>query len=168
MQEYITLEAANVDLWNMKDGSQRWEVFRIGTQAHGVLRFNGAQQLAAGNATMVRFRAGGELPHTVIDLSSTYADQVARVFRGVALSKSGSVLIQDEWTTGDAPATVRWQIITEAEISVDGATVTLSQEGKKFRAESAGAGRGEDRGRGCFKTAAAFRCAKSAYPRDRI
>lgn len=133
MQEYITLESAGVDLWNMKDGSQRWDVFRLGTQGHDVPIFNSAQQLSTGNAAIVRFQNSGVTPHTVIDLTSIYEDQVARVLRGIALSDDGQVLLQDEWTAGNAPTTMRWQIITEAEISVDGATVILSQSGKRLQ-----------------------------------
>ena len=133
MQEYHTLESAGVDLWNMEDGSQRWEVFRIGTQGHGVLSFDGAQQLTKGKASIVRFQENGAAPHTVIDLTSIYEDQATRVWRGVSLSGEGTVHLQDEWTAGNAAVTVRWKIITEAEITVDGAAITLSHAGKRLR-----------------------------------
>jgi len=132
VQEYLSLESAGVDLWNMKDGSQRWETFRLGTQGHSVPRFNGAQQLSAGKGEIVRFEGERGLPHTVIDLTSIYEDQVSKVMRGIALSENGCVLLQDEWTAGDKSVTVRWQIITQAKIAVNGLEFTLSQEGKQL------------------------------------
>ena len=36
-QNYYSLESKGVDLWNMKEGSQRWDVFRIGSDSHSTL-----------------------------------------------------------------------------------------------------------------------------------
>ena len=37
MQNYNSLESRGVDLWNMKQAGQRWEVFRIGPWSHNIL-----------------------------------------------------------------------------------------------------------------------------------
>jgi len=133
LQEYHGLEIAGVGLWDAKQDGGRWKIFRYGSQGHNVLTFNGAQQSVKGNASIVRFHASGPWPHTVIDLSSTYEGQAGRVMRGVSLLENRHVLFQDEWTAGETAVTVRWQMLTKAEVSVSGAEITLSQEGKHLR-----------------------------------
>ena len=41
MQEYYSLEKENVDLWNMSQNGQRWNVFRYNNLAHNTLTVNG-------------------------------------------------------------------------------------------------------------------------------
>ena len=41
MQDYNSLESAGVDLWDMTQDSERWEVFRIGPFSHNIVTVNG-------------------------------------------------------------------------------------------------------------------------------
>jgi oligo-alginate lyase len=50
--DYNTLETNGVDLWNMSQTSERWDVFRYNNMAHNTLTFNGKKQLVAGNSTV--------------------------------------------------------------------------------------------------------------------
>ncbi|MCH5597769.1 heparinase II/III domain-containing protein [Niabella ginsengisoli] len=53
MQSYITLESKGVDLWNMRQNSQRWTVFRYNNFAHNTLTINNQLQLVNSNAELV-------------------------------------------------------------------------------------------------------------------
>ena len=128
MQDYNSLESKNINLWDRKQTGDRWNVFRIGPESHNILRFNGAPQLVHGNGRFVRFQT--ERPHSVVDLSSLYRDQVKDVHRGVMLLPDKAVLFQDEWTTGDKPADVAWQMLTRAKVIVLPGKILLEQGGK--------------------------------------
>ena len=133
MQEYHSLEKLGVSLWDRRAEGERWKVFRLGPEGHNILRFDDAPQLPEGATPVVGFRADGDWPHTILDLSALYADQTTCVWRGVALCQGGGVLIQDEWTAreGGDPE-VCWQMLTRADVSLEGNNVLLSQSGKKF------------------------------------
>ena len=113
LQEYITLESKGVDLWSMEEGGPRWNVFRLGPEAHNILRFDGAPPRVAGRGELVRFSA--EPPTAVVNLDAVYAGQVASVSRGVALQRDRSVLIRDEWSTSAKAVEVTWQMLTHAD-----------------------------------------------------
>ena len=129
MQDYNSLESKGVDLWGKAQDGQRWKIFRLGTSAHNVLMIDGQQQRVSGNAPILLSKAG----RTVVDLSSIYAGQVARARRGVSLQPDRSVRVQDEIATLDRAATVRWAMVTQADVRIDGPDrATLSLEGKRL------------------------------------
>ena len=68
MQSYITLESKGVDLWNMSQNGQRWEVFRLSNIAHNTLTINGERHLVKSNAPITRTfeskkQKGAKLPY---------------------------------------------------------------------------------------------------------
>ena len=135
MQEYNSLESKNINLWDGKQTGDRWGIFRIGPESHNILRFNGAPQLVDGKARFVRFDGEGSHPHSVVELSSLYRDQVKDVYRGVMLLPDKAVLFQDEWATGDKPADVAWQMLTRAKVTVLPGKILLEQGGKTLTLE---------------------------------
>ncbi|HEY3323046.1 MAG TPA: heparinase II/III family protein [Planctomycetota bacterium] len=84
-QDYHSLESKGIDLWNGKQDSQRWKVFRIGSFSHNILTVNGQSQLVKGKAPLL----SSTPEKTVIDLSSVYAGQLAKAVRSVEL-RAGS------------------------------------------------------------------------------
>ena len=139
MQDYESLESKGVKLWGKTQDAERWKIFRLGTSAHNVLMVDGQQQRVDGKAPIVLAKAG----RTVIDAGSVYAGQLARARRGVALQADRSVLVQDEIAALGKASTVRWAMVTRAEVKIAGAgAATLTQDGKtlEFRVvEPAGA-----------------------------
>ena len=135
MQEYNSLESKNVNLWDGKQAGDRWSIFRMGPESHNILRFNGAPQLVDGKARFVRFDGGGPQPHSVVELSALYRDQVKGVYRGVMLLPDKAVLFQDEWATGDKPADVAWQMLTRAKVTALPGKILLEQGGKNLALE---------------------------------
>ena len=133
MQEYHTIEKLGLHLWDNHPEGDRWKIFRLGPEAHNILRFNGAPQITKGETPVAGFRADGDRPHTILDLSALYADHVARVWRGVALYKGSHVVLQDEWTAYQGQdLEVTWQMLTQASVTVAGKEILLAQNGKKF------------------------------------
>jgi hypothetical protein len=121
-----------VNLWDARPEGTRWTVFRLGPEGHNILRFDGAPQLVEGSARFIRFQAGGSIPHSVLDLSPLYAGSATQVHRGFMFLENRALLIHDEWTAGDLPVTVSWQMLTTAKVSVQPGEITLIQEGKKL------------------------------------
>ncbi len=126
MQDYHSLESRQVDLWNLKQDSQRWQIFRLGASSHNILTVDGQQQVVKGRAPIVVAKPG----RTVIDTSAVYQDQFTTSLRGVALLADRSVLIQDEFTAS-RDSTVRWAMVTPADATVTApGQATLAQKGR--------------------------------------
>ena len=111
---YQALEAAGLNLWDNDQESDRWKVFRLATASHNVLQIDGQQQRVSGQAPIVR----SEQDLTIVDLSPVYAGQLARARRGIRLQPDRSVVVQDEIRALDAPAGIRWAMLTRAEVKI--------------------------------------------------
>lgn len=129
MQDYNSLESKGISLWGKTQDAARWAVFRLGTSAHNVLMVDGQPQRVDGHAPVVVARTG----RTVVDTSTVYRGQLARSARGVALQPDRTVIVQDEFTAADRAATVRWAMVTRADVALDAAgRATLTQQGKRL------------------------------------
>ena len=135
MQNYESLESIKINLWDGKQMGARWSIFRLGPESHNILRFSGAPQLVDGKGRFVRFQSEGPRPHSVVELTSLYRDQVKDVRRGVMLLPNKAVLFQDEWTAGDKPADVAWQMLTRAKVTLLPGKIFLEQGGKNLTLE---------------------------------
>jgi hypothetical protein len=130
MQDYHSLESQGIGLWDRKQTGERWTVFRLNTKSHGTLVVDGKDQLVEGRAPMVKVAADGPMPRAIVDLLPVYKGQLAGARRGVGLRPDRSVLVQDEVRAADAKASVRWAMVTRAEVKADGAVATLTRDGK--------------------------------------
>ena len=130
MQDYHSLESKGVDLWGKTQDSGRWKVFRIGQLSHNILVVDGRQQIIAGKAPIVTARTG----RTVVDTAPVYAGQLTKARRGVELRSDRSVLVQDEIATpGGQAASVRWGMVTSAEVKMSAAgQALLTKEGRRL------------------------------------
>ncbi|MFN3240624.1 MAG: heparinase II/III family protein [Planctomycetota bacterium] len=131
-QSYHGLESKGIRLWDRSQGSQRWTVFRLNSLSHNTLVVDGARQRVQGRGELLAFAADGPMPHTIVDLAAAYRGQLDGPRRGVGLLGE-AVVVQDEFTTLDRPTTtVRWGMVTEAEVTLDGSTAVLQQDGKRL------------------------------------
>ena len=129
-QDYHSLEQC-INLWDRSQGSERWSAFRLGPEAHNILRFNQAPQQVDGQA--ISFKFSKSHASTIFDLTAIYSKQVTAVRRGSRLLENGCVLIQDEWTAGEASVEVTWQMLTQAEtVTVENEKVRLESDGKSL------------------------------------
>ncbi|MCF2505658.1 heparinase II/III family protein [Dyadobacter sp. CY107] len=133
MQDYNSLEAKGVDLWNAAQNSQRWQVFRLNNFAHSTLIFNSQLQNAKGYAQIDTWSDQGDQLAAISDLSQVYENQVKSVKRGISIIQEKFVLVRDEIATLEKPVTMRWNLLTAATARIiDEKTVELSQNGKKM------------------------------------
>jgi hypothetical protein len=129
-QSYTGLEQHGIKLWDRSQNGERWDVFRLNNFSHNTLVVDGKKQRVDGHAPIVSFADSGERPHTIVDMSKTYAGQLAQARRGVALL-GRRVLVQDEIKGLDEPAEVRWGMVTSADVQRrDARTVVLRQDGQ--------------------------------------
>ena len=116
-QSYHDLESQGIDLWNREQDSGRWKIFRLNNFAHNTLVVNNQLQRVEGKAPIISFSDKSPLPHTIIDMSTLYGNQLAVARRGVALLEDKSVLIQDE-IQAVSNSSVRWAMLTRAEVTI--------------------------------------------------
>jgi len=135
-QSYESLESKGVDLWNRKQDSQRWQVYRLNNQSHSTLTINGQLHRVDGHATITDFSAEPENRHAIVELTPVFAGQATQVRRGFRPLSDRAVLVQDE-LSGLAPgATVRWQMPTRATVTLQGNAAWLQQGGHELRVEA--------------------------------
>jgi hypothetical protein len=139
MQQYNSLESAGLDIWNMTQASQRWDVFRYSNLAHSTLTVNENKQLVQGNATIIKTSADPLKMSAVMDLSSIYQQDLSKAVRGIAIVDKKYVVIRDEIETGNKDCTIRWTMLTPAKVSsIESDGMILTVKGKKLRLQVAG------------------------------
>ena len=128
-QSYHDLESAGVELWNSSQDSERWNVFRLNNFSHNTLVVNDRKQRVNGHAPITSFTSSFPRAHTVVNMSSVYGDQLEQAHRGVTLFKNGSALVQDELVTPNRKTTVRWGMVTRAEVDIRSSKRALLEKG---------------------------------------
>ena len=130
-QNYETLESKKVDLWNMKQNSQRWEVFRYNNLAHNTLAVNGGFQRVEGKATLTNFSDSPNRMSATIDMSELYKGVLTTANRNIAIVNKEVVRVHDEVETAAEPATIRWTMATPATVKLITPNVAeLTKDGK--------------------------------------
>ena len=131
-EDYNTTETRGVDLWNMAQQSQRWDVFRYNNRSHNTLTFNDKLQRVNGSAQIIESDSATARRFVKTDLTPVYAGQVDKVERTISLVDNDYLLIEDEITAGKNYTRMRWTLMTRAtpKILYDN-TVMLEQDGKR-------------------------------------
>jgi hypothetical protein len=133
MQQYNSLESAGLDIWNMTQNSQRWQVFRYNNYSHSTLTVNGQLQNVKGNATVVKSTTDPLNTNTVMDLSSLYNRDLQKAMRGIAIVNKQYVIVRDEIETGDTACIIRWAMVTPATVAaINGNQAGLTSKGQKL------------------------------------
>lgn len=132
-QEYESLESKGIQVFGRTQDAQRWSILRMNNFSHNTLTVDGKLQLVKGYAKIDRYSDKPGFKYAISDLSSVYEDQVKRVQRGVGIVDNSYVVIRDELTTLDKPATIRWTMLTAADVSIiDNNTAVLKKDGKQL------------------------------------
>jgi hypothetical protein len=133
MQDYNSLETAGVDLWNMKQNSQRWEVFRYNNFVHNTLTVNNKLQAVDGYSSITSWSDKSDMMNARTDITALYKDNLKKAERGIAVVDSKYVLIRDEIETSDKEAVVKWNLLTSANVTVIGKNMAeFTKNGKKL------------------------------------
>ena len=133
MQSYITLESRGVDLWNMSQEGQRWEVFRLSNPAHSTLTVNGARHRVEGFAPIRRTFDKAAKRGAEVDLTEIFAGSLESAVRTVILDRKDDLTIADRLTTGADAADVMWVMTTPAEARIVASDcIELTKNGKRM------------------------------------
>ena len=131
-EDYNTTETRGVDLWNMAQQSQRWDVFRYNNRSHNTLTFNDKLQRVNGSAQIIESDSATARRFVKTDLTPVYAGQVDKVERTISLVDNDYLLIEDEITAGKNYTRIRWTLMTRATPKIlSDNTVMLEQDGKR-------------------------------------
>jgi len=122
--------------WDSGREGARWRYFRLNNQSHNTLALNGHLQDPLGQTVIAKASFRGDSQHLILDLSGAYSEDASTVFRGIRLMHEKGVLIQDEvvWLPGTKEHNVRWQITTDAQISIHENSAILCKEGRILQA----------------------------------
>ena len=137
-QDYNSLEQRGVDLWNMKQNSQRWKVYRYNNFVHNTLTVNNQLHQVEGMAGIISWSSTANFMNAVVDMSKVFEGQLSRSLRGVAIVNGQYVAVRDEIAATGKETTVRWTLLTTAEAKITGKnSIELKKDGKKLKIEVA-------------------------------
>ncbi|MFT3935198.1 MAG: heparinase II/III family protein [Chitinophagaceae bacterium] len=132
-QEYESLESKGLQIFGRTQDAQRWTIFRLVNQTHNTLTVNDKHQWIAGFAPMESFSSSPSFMNVVFDISEAYKNQLEKAKRGIAIVDKKYVVVRDEVTAADTVTTIRWTLLTPANVNITGKnTAELSQHGKKL------------------------------------
>jgi hypothetical protein len=129
-QDYNSLESAGVDLWNMAQTSERWTVFRYNNLAHNTLIVNNELQRVTGMATFQSSSSNVSMMNAITDISQVYSTTLKSAVRGISIVDGQYVTVRDEVETNTSAATVRWNLVTSADVVLGPDYATLTKSGK--------------------------------------
>ncbi|WP_461533156.1 heparinase II/III domain-containing protein [Sinomicrobium sp.] len=133
LQSYITLESKGVDLWNLDQDAQRWDIFRYNNLNHNTLTINNQRHNVEGKAEIVEtFEKKAEMGAKV-DLTSVlnFDNELKTATRKAVIVDGDYLKIEDVLETNDKAVDLRWNMVTRAAVEiVDKRTIKLSQKGK--------------------------------------
>jgi hypothetical protein len=132
-QDYESLESKGIQLFGRSQDAQRWTVFRLTNFVHNTLTINNQHQRVTGNAALNSVSDKPDFMNAVTDMSEVYKGAAAKVVRGIALVDKSYVVVRDEIEARDTVTTIRWTLLTPAEVKITGKnTAELSKDGKKL------------------------------------
>jgi hypothetical protein len=133
MQDYESLESKGIQLFGRTQNAQRWTVFRLTNLVHNTLTVNNQHQRVDGYAPIISSAATPGFMNAVTDMSEVYKGSISKAKRGVAIVDKNYVVVRDEIETLDSATTIRWTMLTPADVKITGSnTAELTQGGKKL------------------------------------
>jgi hypothetical protein len=133
MQDYESLESKGIQLFGRTQNAQRWTVFRLTNLVHNTLTVNNQHQRVSGYAPIISSSPAPGFMNAVTDMSEVYKGSVAKAKRGVAIVDKSYVVVRDEIETLDSATTIRWTMLTPADVKIIGSNkAELSQGSKKL------------------------------------
>lgn len=133
MQDYESMESKGVQVFGRTQNAQRWTIFRYNNFVHNTLTVDSLYQQVSGYAPITSSSSSPSFMNAVTDLTTVYKDQLLKANRGVAIVDQAYVLVQDELETLDKATTIRWTLLTPADVTITGDhTAELTKNGKKL------------------------------------
>ena len=128
MENSITARGGN--LWNMSQGSLRWDVFRFSNFAHNTLTVNSQKHFAKGDARIIDVVDTDAARGGTVELTPVFAGQLSSARRTLLLLDGDSLSVTDSVAAlPDAPADIEWHMVTDATATVTENGILLEQGG---------------------------------------
>ena len=128
-EEYNRLEQMGVGLWNWKQDSERWRLFRLGSRGHNTLTIDDGLQRVDGRAEVLRVETADGATVIALDLTSLYSDVCSKVLRTFTFLSSGEVVVEDQLEGLQAGTPVSWRACTARDVmEANSDTVVLATE----------------------------------------
>lgn len=132
-QEYESLESRGIQLFGRTQDAQRWTVFRLTNLVHNTLTINGQHQRVTGHAAITSSSNKPAFMNAVTNLSEVYKGSIAKAVRGVGIVDQQYVVVRDEVETLPTETTLRWTMLTPADVKITGPNkAELTKNGKKL------------------------------------
>lgn len=136
---YNRLEVRGVDLWNMKQDSQRWDSFRYNNYSHNTLTFNRKLQNVKGKAEITGYSDNENDMYIISDLTPVYEGQVKSAKRAVSLIDKEYVVVEDKIETSNHFTMATWTLVTPAKAEIiSDKVLLLEKDGKKLYVKVSG------------------------------
>jgi hypothetical protein len=133
MQDYESMESKGVQVFGRTQNAQRWTIFRYNNFVHNTLTVDSLFQQVSGYAPITSSSSSPSFMSAVTDLTTVYKGQLAKANRGIAIVDKQYVVVQDEVETLDKPTTIRWTLLTPAEVTITSDNkAELTKNGKKL------------------------------------
>lgn len=132
-EEYNRLETRGVDLWNTRQNSQRWDVYRYNNLSHNTLSFNNKYQEVKGKTKIDEYSDQENHKFVISDLTPVYKNQVRSVKRAVSLVNKEFAVVEDLIETTKNFTMMTWTMVTPASAKILSENVMLlEKDGKKL------------------------------------
>jgi len=122
------------DYWGRDKDATRWTYYRLNSHSHSVVTINGENQDVMAESSFTAFHSEPEGAYGIVDLTTAYRPHSTKSYRGIRLTGGRkAVLVQDEFDLVK-PCDIAWGMTTDADITLNGSSAVLRQEGKELRA----------------------------------
>ena len=133
MQEYESLESKGIQVFGRTQDAQRWNIFRYDNLVHNTITVNNERQRVDGYAPIVISSSNPSFMNAITDMTEVYKGLLAEANRGVAIADQKYVVVRDEIETLDKEITIRWTLLTPADVKITGKNeAELTKNGKKL------------------------------------
>ncbi|MEM6348554.1 MAG: heparinase II/III family protein [Bacteroidota bacterium] len=134
-QSYTPLEEVmGGKLWDRDQESPRWTLLSKNNFGHSTLTVNDALHEVDGFAPIQTFRAAEDSLYAQIDMSPVFGDRLQSASRSFQ-QKGASITITDQFVANSNTQSLTWQLLSRAEMTIEGKSVLLNQDGKEMLLE---------------------------------
>lgn len=133
-QSYHPLEKTGFNLWGRCQGCERWTLLTKNNYGHSTLTVNDSLHRVDGFAAIDNFE-DTENPEVQFDMTEVFEGQLAGARRTFTKENDYSLLIEDELELSDSTESIRWQLMTTAEVIPTAEGAVLKQEGEELNLE---------------------------------
>ncbi len=129
---YYEIEAMNVDLWDMSQNSQRWDLLHMRNDMHNTLTINNKRHLVDGFANILQFYHNDNKRGILVDLTSTLGE-IRKAHREIFLDNTHTLFVNDSIHTNHKSARLQWTMVTSANAEIlDKKTICLKKDSKQL------------------------------------